>query len=163
MTEQAVCLDNELLLESATEIFDTMVYLELEEAEEPDLTTDNFDLLGSITFKGSLDGCMSVRCSSDCAKTIAANMLGIDSVDEVSEEDMSDAIGEIVNMVMGSIKARLQDHIGGFEVSIPTVASGHQIKGRLVDGADKISVLVNIEDEFLAELSLSYRRSNTEA
>jgi len=31
-------------------------------------------------------------------------MLGIDTAEELSEEEICDALGEVVNMVMGSVK-----------------------------------------------------------
>ncbi len=158
MLEQ-VCLDK-VLIESAREVFETMVFMDLAEATEPDQNVEGWALLGSITFKGSLEGCLAICCSIPCAQAIAKNMLGIDTTEQLTEEDTCDAIGEIANMVMGSVKSRLLETVGNLEVSIPSVVSGRELENNLGDGRDEISIRVNLEDEYTAELSLLYRESS---
>jgi len=158
MIEQ-ICL-NEVILESVKEVFQTMVFMDLTEAVEPDESVEGWALLGSITFKGSLEGCLAVSCSTQCAQAITMNMLGIDTAEELTEEDTCDAVGEIVNMIMGGVKSRLQGKMGDLEVSIPSVVSGRQIRSSSGDNWRKTSTKVNIEGEYLAELSLLYRESN---
>ena len=158
MIEQ-VCFDK-VLIESAKEVFETMVFMDLAEATEPDQNVEGEALLGSITFKGSLEGCLAICCSTPCAQAIAINMLGMDTTEELSEEDTCDAIGEIANMVMGGVKSRLIETTGNLEVSIPLVTSGHELKNRLGEGAVKVSIKVNIGDEYVAELSLLYRENS---
>ena len=158
MIEQ-ICL-NEVLLESAKEVFETMVFMDLAEATETDQNNvEGWALLGTITFKGSLEGCLAICCSTPCAQAIAINMLGIDTTEQLTEEGTCDAIGEIANMVMGSVKSRLLEKVGNLEVSIPSVISGRELKNNLGDGAEKISIKVNIEDEYVAELLLLYREN----
>lgn len=156
MIEQ-ICFD-EVLIESAREVFETMVFMDL--AEEIDSSHDAVEgqaLLGTITFTGEFEGCFAICCSIPCAQAIAMNMLGIDSVDELSEDDVCDAIGEIANMVMGSVKARLIEKVGNLEVSIPSVISGLELRNNLGEGAVEISTKVLIEDEYLTKLTLLYR------
>jgi len=159
MIEQ-VCL-NEVLMESAKEVFETMVFMDLAEATEPDQNNvEGWALLGSITFKGGIEGCLAICCGAPCAQAIAINMLGMDTTEQLTEEDTCDAIGEIANMVMGSVKSRLLENVGNLEVSIPSVVSGRELKNNLGDGAWKISIKVNIGDEYIAELSLLYRENS---
>ena len=152
---------DKVLIESAKEVFETMVFMGLTETTEPDQTIEGWSLLGSITFKGSLEGCLAICCNTPCAQAISINMLGMDTTEELAEEDTCDAVGEITNMVMGSVKARLIETCGNFEVSIPSVTSGRALKNSVGEGSKKISVKVNIEDEYIAELSLLYRESGT--
>lgn len=154
-----VCI-NEALLKGASEVFETMVFMDLAEALEPDQRIDGWALLGSITFKGAFEGCLTICCNVDCAKTIALNMLALDSYDAVGEEETCDAIGELTNMLMGSVKARLQDEFGNVEVSIPSVVSGRQLQNNLGDRAVKHLIRINIQDEYVAEISLLYRKVN---
>jgi chemotaxis protein CheX len=155
-----LCL-NEVLIESAKEVFETMVFMDLAETTEPDQNVESWDLLGSITFKGSMEGCLAICCSTPCVQTITINMLGMDTIAELSEADICDAIGEIANMIMGGVKSRLLEKVGNLEVSIPSVISGRELKNNLGDGAEKISIKVNIEDEYVIELSLLYKESET--
>jgi len=148
------------LLDSAREVFETMVFMALEASGDDTTSLGETTLLGSITFKGHLEGCLGVCCDEACAQTIAANMLGMLSTDELSENDTSDAIGEIANMVMGALKARIQDHVGSIEVSIPSVVQGRELRNSLGEGAGQVKVRVNIEEQYRAEFSLLYREGN---
>ena len=93
MIEQ-VCL-NEVLIESAKEVFETMVFMDIAAATNQDQDIEGWTLLGSITFKGNIEGCLTICLNVPCAQTIAKNMLGIDTTEQVTEEDTCDAIGEI--------------------------------------------------------------------
>ena len=154
-----ICL-NEALLGGAKEIFETMIFVNLEESSETEDIIEGDSLLGSITFKGGLEGCFTICCSAPCAKTIALSMLAMDPSDELSDEEITDAIGEVTNMVMGGIKSRILDVVGNIEVSIPTVTSGQELQNSLGEGALKALVKVKFDNEYIAELSMLYRESS---
>jgi chemotaxis protein CheX len=149
----------ETLLESAKEVFETMVFMAIEEAGTEGAHVSEPALLGTITFKGSLEGCLGICCCESCARTIAANMLGLDSSEKLGDNDVSDAIGEIANMVMGAVKSRIQNEAGNIEVSIPSVVQGRDLRNSLGEGAHAVKVHMSIEEEHSAELSLLYRES----
>lgn len=146
----------QLLLDSARENFETMIFMGLEEVTEPGQSIQGSLLMGTITFGQALEGHFSFTCSSDCARVIALSMLGMDPSEELSHEEISDAMGDVTNLIMESIKTILQDHVGDLEVSIPRVVSGQILDNKLGDGAQKVTVFVSIENEYLAELTLSY-------
>ncbi|MHC4762630.1 MAG: chemotaxis protein CheX, partial [Planctomycetota bacterium] len=155
MVEQAILSD--ALLQGAKEVFETMIFMDLEECSESDPSIGDYTLLGSITFRGNLEGSLGICCSVSCAQTIAVNMLGIDDVEKINEEAACDAIGEVTNMVMGCFKSHAADAVGNLEVSVPTVVSGRELKNNLDGETGKALVKVNIADEYTAELSLLYR------
>jgi len=155
MIEQ-ICLD-ELLLNSAKEIFETMIFMDILPADPPEGEVEGDAMLGSITFKGDFEGCLGICCQKACAESITMNMLGFESTEGISNEDMCDAIGEVVNMVMGSVKKRLHETSPNLELSIPVVVNGRQLKNNLGEGAQEVALKVKIEDEYLAEFSLLYR------
>jgi chemotaxis protein CheX len=154
-----ICL-NEALLGGAKEIFETMIFVNLEESCETEEKIEGDSLLGSITFKGGLEGCFAICCSAPCAKTIALSMLAMDPSEDLSEAEISDAIGEVTNMVMGGIKSRILDTVGNIEVSIPMVTSGQELQNSLGEGAIKALVKVKFDNEYIAELSMLYRESS---
>ena len=158
MVEQ-ICL-NEALIESAKEIFETMIFMDIVETTEPNPDANNWSLLSSITFKGGLDGCLAICCGTPCAQAIAINMLALDTPEELTEEGTCDAIGEVANMIMGGVKSRILKSVGNIEVSIPSVVSGHELRNNLGDNAKKISIKVNIDDKYTAELMLMYRENS---
>jgi chemotaxis protein CheX len=147
------------LLEGVKEVFETMIFMDIEESSEPEEKIENDSLLGSITFQGEIEGCLGIRCGMPCARTIAANMLGMDPGEEISQPEICDAIGEVSNMVLGSIKSRIQESAGELQVSIPTVVSGQNLENNLGEGASTILVKVNTGDEYVIELSFLYRKS----
>jgi len=153
-----VCI-TDALLAGAKEVFETMVFMDIDESIEADQTLEGDTLLGSITFQGDLEGRLTICCGLPCAKTIAANMLGRELSEEISEPEICDAIGEIVNMIVGAVKARIQDNIGTIQVSIPTVVTGQGLQNTLGDKAYKVLVKTTFEDEYIAELSVLYRES----
>lgn len=158
MIEQ-VCL-NQLLLDSVKEIFETMIFMDVLENEQPDEAVSGDAVLSSITFKGDLEGCLGICCETACAQTITMNMLGFDSIDGIAEADVCDAVGEVANMVMGSLKKRLHDTYSNLELSIPLVIHGRQLKNTLGEGTQEICVEVKIEDQYPARLSLLYREKS---
>lgn len=144
------------LLDGAKEVFETMMFMTVEPCDETDREIGGSALLGSITFTGDIEGCLAVCCNYDCAKTIAMNMLGAESDEELAEEEVADAVGEVANMLLGSLKARIAEVAGDIQVSIPSVVSGTELVNSLGEGAEEISQLVNIDEE-LARFTLLYR------
>lgn len=147
------------LLESVKEVFETMAFMAVEETEQTWPSSDESFLLGTITFKGPLEGCLGICCGPNCARTIAASMLGLGPDDKLGDSDISDAIGEIANMVLGAVKARIQNEAGTIEVSIPSVVQGRELRNSLGDSSECVRTRVSIEEEHLAELSLLYREA----
>ena len=133
---------SDVLLESAEEAFETMIFMSLEDASDLETELEEDTLTGSIMFKGALSGSMAIHCSMTCAKAIATNMLAMDLIEEVSGEVVFDAIGEVVNLVMGCIKTRMHDSVGDLSVSIPSVVHGFEFKQGLGDETTEISVKV---------------------
>ncbi len=148
------------LLEGAKEVFETMVFMDLEESSEPSVNIEGDSLQGSITFSNTIEGCLTIRCSMPCAKVVAANMLGLDSYDEVSNSEVCDAVGEITNMVMGSVKSRLVVDAGELQVSIPTVVCGQNLANSLGERASKVVVKASADEEHIIEFSFIYRTCN---
>lgn len=146
----------EALLDGAREVFETMMFMTIEDNVEHDAEVAGSSLLGSITFKGGIEGCLAVCCDMECAKTIAINMLGMEAGEDVDEDEVADAMGEVANMVMGSLKTRILESVGELNVSIPSVVSGNELVSSLGEGSQKIDMMVNI-DEMPAKFSLLYR------
>jgi chemotaxis protein CheX len=158
MIEQLEASD--VLLASASEIFETMIFMDLDQADDQTQRVEGDSLLGSITFTGELEGCVSICCNRPCAKAIATNMLAMDPDDDISEEEICDAIGEVTNMIMGSVKARLTDVVGNLDVSIPSVVSGKMLENSHGEKSVQTCVSVNIAEEYLAELCMLVRESS---
>lgn len=146
----------EALLEGSREVFETMMFMTVEPCNDVYDAIEGEEILGSITFKGRIEGCLAICCNLECAGEIAINMLGMEPDEELSDEEVEDAIGEVANMILGAVKTRIMDQVGDVQVSIPSVVKGSEMTSSMGEGAEEISVLVNI-DEHIAELHLMYR------
>lgn len=112
------------VIDATKEVFSTMVMMDPNDEyplQEP-VTRFKCSITGMVGFAGLYSGVISIHCPVDLAMKITSNMLGIEC-EEVGE-DLNDAIGEISNMLGGSVKQVLSK--GGLDVklSIPTVISG---------------------------------------
>jgi len=154
---QQVCF-SDTLLDAAKEVFETMIFMDLQPGGS-DQHVEGEALMATITFKNSIEGCLAIGTSMECARAIAQNMLGLEPGANLSAEEVYDATGEVANMVMGSLKSRLTDAYKDIQVSIPSVVKGHELFSSLGDGSERVSVKVNIEDTHMMELSLLYREA----
>ena len=127
------------ILDLATrEVFELMAGITLDGRGEEAAT--ELDMTAMIGLAGSLCGVISVRCSSEAARSIAGKMLGVSEVE--AERSMRDAIAEIVNMVAGNFKSKLtgSDHC---MLSIPTVISGADYQLCSVDVGKVVQLFVS--------------------
>ena len=150
---------NDTVIDAAREVFETMIFMDVETNNEACPSITGQSLLGSITFKGSLEGCLAVCVSQPCAERIARNMLGMEPEEPLSIDEACDAIGEVANMVMGSIKTRIQDVYTTIEVSIPSVITGRELKNTLGEKAVKAVVSAWLDEQDAVEFSFLYREA----
>ncbi|MGA2966242.1 MAG: chemotaxis protein CheX [Terriglobales bacterium] len=110
------------MLEMATrEVFELMVGSEL--ALPGNAEGANLDVTAMVGLAGQLCGVLSVRCEGMAAALIASKMLGVE-LHQTSPE-MSDALGEIANMVAGNFKSKISGLAENCLLSPPTVITGH--------------------------------------
>jgi chemotaxis protein CheX len=133
------------MLECASvEVFELMANIHLEpwasSTDEP-----GGDMMAMVGLGGALCGMMIVRCSSKSAKNIASRMLGGDS--EPTEPTISDALGEICNMVAGNFKAKITGLADGCMLSVPTVISGDDYTMRAVSADNCFQSALSLDGE----------------
>ncbi len=75
---------------------------------------------GCVQFSGAWEGAVTIECSAEFARQAAATMFGI-APDQTSVADTKDAMGELVNMTGGNVKALLPEPC---RLSLPTVTEG---------------------------------------
>lgn len=87
-------------------------------------------LTASIRFGGSMHAVLSVTCGEALARQIAASMFRA-RPDRISERDVHDALGEVVNIVGGMAKAVLEP---SSQLGLPQVTQGDAAPTALVGG-----------------------------
>lgn len=80
------------------------------------------EVTAMVGLAGKLCGLVGVHCSGKAAALMASKMLGV-PLDNVGA-DMSDAMGEISNMVAGNFKNKISGLGDGCMLSPPTVITG---------------------------------------
>lgn len=143
------------VINATKDVFGTMVMMELEDSyplNEP-VTKFHCSVTGMVGLAGTYTGILSIHCPQPLALRITSNMLGMD-VDEIGE-DVNDALGEIANMLGGSVKQVLSK--GGLDInlSIPTVISGEEYTVNAMSDSDCIIVpFITEGQQFLVGLKL---------
>jgi chemotaxis protein CheX len=88
-----------------------------------------------VGLAGSLCGILTFSCDAKTARELARHMLGPEIA--ASDNEVSDALGEICNMVAGNFKNKLSHTDGDCMLSVPTVIKGDEYSLRsLADGAN---------------------------
>jgi chemotaxis protein CheX len=97
--------------------------------EEPRLT-------GFVHIHGDWEGTVTVDCPMGLATQAAAAMFAME-IDDLSKDEIDDALGEITNMTGGGIKSMLP---GSCKLSLPTVVQGKGFTVR-VRGTEEVHEL----------------------
>ncbi len=128
------------ITESTQEIFSSMIMLELTPVEgvveQGRLLEDN--VTGTVGLAGTRKGILAIHFPSTVACNITASFLGM-AVDEVGE-DVEDAIGEIANMLGGSIKGMLDEGGRDIELSLPSIIKGSQYTFSIKGSTDRFFI-----------------------
>lgn len=77
-------------------------------------------ITGCVQITGEWEGAVLLSCSEAFARTATEAMF---MTDEVTDDDIIDAVGELTNMVGGNVKSLLP---GPSQLSVPSVASGEK-------------------------------------
>ncbi len=81
-------------------------------------------MVGCIQIAGEWQGAVTLLCPDSLVRKATASMFEM-SEDEVSDDEMQDALGELTNMTAGNINTLLPPGCG---ISLPSVAEGVDYK-----------------------------------
>jgi chemotaxis protein CheX len=119
------------IVDAVRDVFATMLDMHVEHGEDY-MMTGAADAQGGVVsligFAGSWSGAGCVSSSAEFACRISSHMFMVE-YDAVTDEVL-DAIAEVTNMVMGSVKTRLEESLGPMGLSIPTVIYGRNFTTR---------------------------------
>ena len=105
---------------AAREVFELMLGCQLAVAGP---TEDAIlDITSMVGLAGALSGVMSVCCQGKAAALMTSKMLGVE-LDKAGPQ-ISDALGEVCNMVAGNFKNKIAGLAEGCMLSPPTVITG---------------------------------------
>ena len=143
------------LIEGTKDVFTTMLMVDVEN------TSDEIGRVSNLTsflgLGGDIKGMLAVHCSEEAAKTITSALLGMDVAD--LDEDVQDAVGEIANMIAGSVKITFAKFDQDIQLAIPTtiIGEGYRVSG--FTGAESVRVPFKISNEDFS-IELKYLKNN---
>jgi hypothetical protein len=114
------------LLTAATDVLESMYFTSVMGLSELPVTGPGWT--AQLEFKGELSGSFRLGMSAETARLLAANFFG-EEESEVNETAVADMVGEMANMVCGSVLSRMETE-SHFKLSHPVVeATEDQAKG----------------------------------
>ena len=142
-------------IESTLAVFETMLGIKpqkvnvfLKKEDEP-----SFDISGVIGLSGQAVGSVVISFPESLALKVVSKFIGEEK--SKVDNDVVDAIGELINMIAGGAKKIFTDKGLKFKISIPNVITGKGHKVKRPSNVPCIGVNFKIGDEtFVIEVSL---------
>lgn len=143
------------IIDSTNEIFSSMVMMEVSvQGEVGDSVAPlTNSITGVIGLAGTHKGVLAIHFPHAVAMAITGSFLGMD-VEELNE-DVEDAVGELANMLGGSVKAILSDNGRDIDLSLPSVISGESYDFQPTREVDRVVIPFRCDaGDFTVELEL---------
>lgn len=148
-----------LLIPAMGEVFATMFGTEVKPAAThvPDLPGHAI-MAGSVGFIGDINGVVHIRLADSLARKLAGRMLGL-PVNELEDEMVNDVVGELSNIVVGSVKSHLCDQGTNCALTIPSVVRGKDLRIEPIQSAACRIIGFRTDDDYLQlELQIKNRQ-----
>jgi chemotaxis protein CheX len=79
---------------------------------------------GAVGFIGDMTGVVYIYCSARLARKVAAKTIGLEESSPEADDMINDTVGEIANMIVGNVKAKLFDQGVQTVLTIPSIVRG---------------------------------------
>src|SRR5579862_9668527 len=138
----------EFLKSSVSEVFSTMFNMNARLVALRDFRgSDQTLVVGSVGFIGDANGIVYVYVTEPFARTLACRMLGLAESELDGHEMVNDVIGELSNMIVGSVKSRLCDSGVPCVLTIPSIVRGQNLSAEpaLASECRLLSILCDTE------------------
>lgn len=115
-------VSDEDLFALAENVWSSVLGLELVRADEVDGKIGDTTITACVQITGRWEGAITVACSPGLATRLAGAMFAMEA-DELGDEEIRDAMGEIANMTGGNVKGMAP---GENTLTLPTVTEGDE-------------------------------------
>ena len=142
--------------EATQEVFETMLMLEVTPQPLLPVQVSNFvdSVSGMVGLAGNCKGMMAIHAPEEVAMAITGRFLGLE-VDSV-DEDVTDAFGELANMLAGNIKMVLDESGKDITLSVPSYVFGADYHVECIADSNWVVIPFESDDgEFLVELQIA--------
>jgi CheY-specific phosphatase CheX len=122
------------LLSSATDVLESMYFTSVTGASAGSIPGPG--LAARLEFRGELSGEFLLRMNLETARLLAANFFG-EEESAVSETAIEDTVGELANMICGSVLSRMETE-SHFKLSHPSVARAEDLAQGMENGVHRL-------------------------
>lgn len=131
---------NQKIIEVTKEIFESMIMLEVtpEEPLAEHVSKFTCSLSAMVGFAGYKQGNLVIHAPKEVAIGLTQDFLGME-MDDIND-DVQDAMGELANMIAGSLKPIISNNGKNVELSLPSVVYGEEYSMAVIAKADWIIV-----------------------
>ena len=137
-----------LLKASATDVFSTMLGLEVVSVEPQEIRRGNEEFVAaSVGFVGDVHGIVYMYLRASFAQTLAGLLLSLPESDLTEAEIVNDAMGEVGNMIVGATKSRLCDEGLACALTIPSIIRGRGLNVQPVSSSEAVQATILCGDE----------------
>lgn len=143
------------IIESTQEIFSSMIMLDVTPGEPFKRNGEMLknSISGIIGLAGTTKGMLAIHLPNPSALAVTTAFLGMD-VEEI-DEDVKDAIGELANMLGGSLKAVLDPSGSDIKLSMPSSVYGEEYAIDCIAEAEMVTVPFSFDNhDFMVELQI---------
>ncbi len=134
----------ELLRIAASEILEFMLGVQVGELPES-ASCNSTEMTAMVGLAGELSGVLSLRCPAAAAATLASKMLGTDIAP--TDAYTRDALGEISNVIAGTLKAKVPGLDDACLLSTPTIVCGGDYHLFSISNSTSVSVALQFEGQ----------------
>lgn len=137
---------DEILRSAASAVLTTMLNFQVEFGK-PDEAFFGAEqhIAGAVGLTGSYNGIIYLYSSAQFARKITCSLLSMNDNEIEGDEMVNDAVGELTNMVGGSIKSKLDNTNQPCTMTIPSVVRGADFQIEPVTGVQKHSVFCHCD------------------
>ncbi len=122
------------------DIFSTMISIDPVSGEyfKKNGKSIHSNISGIMGLSGTITASIIVHFEKSTALVATSNMLGVEYTE--IDADVTDAVGEITNMIAGGVKVEFSKMGIELNVSLPTVVSGDDFKTRSTANSDTLVI-----------------------
>ncbi|MFH1982207.1 MAG: chemotaxis protein CheX [Pseudomonadota bacterium] len=114
----------EILINETIDTLEKLAFIFAEAADAPDAIT-GVDLISvSADYSGPYSGRLVMGFAADGLIALAANMLGLDEDDEITDAEQQDALKEALNIICGNVLPAVAGSEAVFNIAAPQLIAG---------------------------------------
>ncbi len=112
----------DVLQQSVEVVLEKMFFIRSLSTRAPESEPPEQQLAACVAFEGQPSGLLALRVTEAAARFISADFLGLD-VDELSKQQVQEVVGELANMICGSVLSRVESAVT-FRLARPLIQPG---------------------------------------